>query len=104
MLQDNVKVKNITATGENPYVKAYGGVQITGNVTFQNAPGKVIAIKTEKIPKLKPHAIKNGEIEGDYQAVYKGFDKVAGMRELKKILSMDVIEPITKPKLYKQMD
>lgn len=103
--QGNITVKNGVHVKNLNLKKAAAIVTIEGNslidnINFENG-GKVI-LKNDsngKHPDITKINITNGEVIKDYPL--KGFEKVAGMDELKQQLREDVIEPLEKSELYK---
>ncbi len=110
--KDKAVIGNIKATEDKASVTLMGNASVTGKIEFIGEEGKVYLKKdpdTGKIPVLKSNQVINGKIyqildNGDTAVITKpkGFAKVAGMTDLKETLYTSVIEPLTKPELYKQ--
>ncbi len=101
-ISKNAKVGNITVKGKKALVEISDNAQILGKVNFVNDFGvvKVIKGKNNEKPNVKQSQIVNGKLIRNFNTF--GFEKVAGMKNLKETLYQDVIEPLTKPELYKQ--
>ena len=113
-IADKATLGNAVMTGDNAEVILSGNGSVTGKIEFKGKNGKVNLRKniiTGEMPRIKPEQVINGTIyENDIlkaqntggKQTPKGFAKVAGMTDLKEILYTSVIEPLTKPELYKQ--
>ena len=101
-ISKNAKVGNITVKGKKALVEISDNAQILGKVNFVNDFGVVTVIKgkNNEKPNVKQSQIVNGKLIRNFNTF--GFEKVAGMKNLKETLYQDVIEPLTKPELYKQ--
>lgn len=101
-IRDNAIVGDVIVTGKSPEIIISDNAQITGKIIFENTSGivKLQKGKNNAKPKINEEQVINGKIKKNFKPT--GFENVAGMYELKETLYMDVIEPITKPELYKQ--
>ena len=101
-ISKNAKVGNVIVNGKKAIVEISDNAQILGKINFVNDFGIVTLIKgrNNEKPNVKQSQIVNGKLIRNFESC--GFEKVAGMKNLKETLYQDVIEPLTKPELYKQ--
>ncbi len=103
-LKNNAIVNNIIMNGTHkPSIDIYDNAKITGLIKFEGATGRVNIHSTNNNINMDPFQIENGELFiNDKKWEPRGFEKIMGMKELKKVLREDIINPLKYPEKYKK--
>lgn len=116
VIMSNASVSNINVTSENPqFIEFRGDAKLSGVIKFLGAKG-VVKIHNDAKTKIDKSQVINGTIEYEVsrstqkstrqsepvfkEEKLKGFAKIAGMKDLKEELRMDVIEPLIHSEKY----